>query len=84
MYYANVNVTLMEERVFQSKTGITINANNASVKISYMWKRLYVKSWYMSCKNGKYLASITGDLVIADDEIIEKTKAVQQISIKRK
>ena len=38
----------------------------------------------MSCKNGKYLASITGDLVIADDEIIEKTKAVQQISIKRK
>ena len=36
MYYANVNVTLMEERLFQSKTGITINANNASVKTSYI------------------------------------------------
>ena len=32
MYYANVNVNLMEERVNQSKTGITINTNNASVK----------------------------------------------------
>ena len=63
----------MEERVIQSKTGRTINTNNASVK-----------PWYMSCKNSKYLASITGGSVITCDEIIEERKTAQQILMKKK
>ena len=42
----------------------------------------------MSCENGKYLASIMDDSVIACDEIIEsndeETKLFQQILMKRK
>ena len=73
MYYANANVNLMKKIVIQSETGTTISTNNASVK-----------PWYMSCKNGKYLATITGDSVIRCDEIIEETKTAQQILTKIK
>ena len=42
-----------------------------------MWKRLYLESCYISCKNGKYSGSIIEESVIVCDEIIEEeTKAV--------
>ena len=45
-YNANVNVDLMEENVIQINARIAINVN-ANVKMSCMWKRLYLESFYM-------------------------------------
>ena len=39
-----------------------------------MWKRLYLEFCY-SCKNGKYIGSITDDSLIIFDEIIDTTKS---------
>ena len=36
-----------------------------------MRKRLYLESCYISCENGKYLASIMDDSAITYDEIID-------------
>ena len=45
-------------------------------KTSYMWKRFIWNPAACSCKNGKYLASITEDSVITCDEMIEETKTI--------
>ena len=69
----------MVENAIQIKSGITINVG-ASVKIKK--KHCVCKKDYIlnpatcSYKNDKYLASITEDLVITCDEIIEKTKSI--------
>ena len=45
--------------------------------MSCVSKRLYVESFYISCENGKCLASINDNSVIACDDIIEEeTKTV--------
>ena len=66
-YHAN----LMEENIIQIKCGLTINVN-ASVR-----NTIYAKnSDTYSCENGKYLASIIDNSVIACDETIEETKTI--------
>ena len=45
--------------------------NHAICEKDYIWNPARC-----SCKNGKYLASITDDTVITCDEIIEETKTV--------
>lgn len=70
MYYANANVNLMKKIVIQSETGTTISTNNASVK-----------PWYMSCKNGKYLATIT-DNITTKFKKLTLTAIIWEIQIK--
>ena len=57
IYYANVNVDLMEKNVIQVNGGITINiyvnVKNALYEIGYIWNPATC-----SCQNGKYLASV--------------------------
>ena len=57
IYYANVNVDLMEKNVIQVNGGITINiyvnVKNALYEKGYIWNPATC-----SCQNGKYLASV--------------------------
>ena len=52
------------------------------IKKSYIWKSLYLESCFISCKNGKHLASIH-DLVITCDEILEEIKTVPVLMKKK-
>ena len=56
----------MEQKIIQVTGGIGINVD-VSVKIQQICK----KSATRSCKNRKYLASITDDLAITCDEITD-------------
>ena len=56
----------MEQKIIQVTGGIRINVD-VSVKIHQICK----KSATRSCKNRKYLASITDDLAITCDEITD-------------
>ena len=48
-----------------------------------MWKRLYLKSCHMNCKNGKYLANTMDNSVITCDEIIESSNTKTLVTISR-
>ena len=65
------------------------------LKTAYMWKKLYLGSFYMQCKNGKYLTSITDDYeimtwrVMTCDEIIDADNfcdyaQTQNLSLRRR
>ena len=64
MYHANVDVNFIVENVIQIKSGIMIPAD-ASVKKRHICEKDYIWNPAAStCENGKYLASITDDLVL--------------------
>ena len=61
----------MVENVTQIKSGITINVDVSAKNIIYLKKNYIWNPATFSCKNGKYLASITDSSVITCNEIIE-------------
>ena len=61
----------MEENVIQINGGITINGWCKCKKCHVCEKNYIWNPATYSCKNGKYLASITDDSAITCDEIIE-------------
>ena len=71
-----ININLMVESVIQIKSGITINVSaNVKIQKNCVCEKDYISdSATCSCKNQKYLESITVNLVITCDEIIEETK----------
>ena len=73
----------MVETVIQIKSEITINVDakkkKKTLKDKYIWNPATC-----SCKNGKYLASITDDSVITSDEIVEEIKQLQESFNERK
>ena len=76
----------MEENVIQINGGIIINVD-VSVKTSSVKKRLYLESCYMLLWKWKYSASISDDLVIACDEIIDadaKAEAYNETKLNNK
>ena len=61
----------MKENVIQINGGITINVDASAKKIIHVKKDYIWNPATCSCKNGKYLGSITDDSVITCDEIID-------------
>ena len=73
----NVNANLMVKNVTQIKSTTTKNVDvSAKIRENIYVKKIFLESYYMTCKNGKYLGSIIGNSVITCDEIIEVTKTV--------
>ena len=73
----NVNANLMVKNVTQIKSTTTKNVDvSAKIRENIYVKKIFLESYYMTCKNGKYLGSISGNSVITCDEIIEVTKTV--------
>ena len=73
----NVNANLMVKNVTQIKSTATKNVDvSAKIRENIYVKKIFLESYYMTCKNGKYLGSIIGNSVITCDEIIEVTKTV--------
>ena len=60
----------MEENIIQINGWIMIYVN-VSVKTSCMWKKIMLGILLHATENGKYLASVIDDLVIACHEVIE-------------
>ena len=77
MYQTKVNVNLI-----QIKSGITINVDASAKFITYVKKDYIQNSATCSCKNGKYLASITDYSAIMCDETIDAEAKSQNEEIK--
>ena len=69
MYHANAE--LIEENVIKINGEVTINVNVSGKIIIYVKKDHIWNPATCSCKNRKYLGSITDDSVIMCDEIID-------------
>ena len=75
-----MNTSLMVENVTRIKSRIKMSVG-VSVKIRKNIVCIYFEKYIWnpatcSCKNGKYVGSITDDFVISCDKIIEETKFV--------
>ena len=70
----------MVENVIEIKSGIIINVNASAKNIIYVKKNYIWNPATCSCKNGKYLASITDNSMITCDEVMdaEETKTIPE------